>query len=180
MLTSLGKNVLVKRNDAVDIQNIEKLAPEAIVLSPGPGHPLNSGICLKVIERFANRIPMLGVCLGHQAIGQVFGANIQKAKKVKHGKLSRIIHDGKGLFTGVDNKFLAMRYHSLVIAKDTLPTSLEILAYSEEDGEIMAIKHQRFPIYGVQFHPESIGTPDGVTLLSNFLQIKSKELSVHA
>ena len=167
----LGAKVQVARNDAITLRDIETSVPEAIVISPGPGHPSESGITLDVIKTFAGRIPMLGVCLGHQAIVHAFGGEVVRASKIMHGKTSRIRSDGKGLFHGVDGAFEAMRYHSLVAKRETLPSELVVTAESEDDHEIMGIRHKELLIEGIQFHPESIMTVIGKRLLRNFLTI---------
>ena len=169
-LAELGESVKVYRNDKIDLKKIEKLKPEKIVISPGPGKPSSSGISCKVIERFYKEIPILGVCLGHQCIGYVFGAKITKAPQIMHGKASLIYHDGKGIFKDVKNPFLATRYHSLIIDKKTLPSNFVISA-STKDGIIMGIKEKKYPLFGVQFHPESILTEEGKKILENFLKL---------
>jgi anthranilate synthase/aminodeoxychorismate synthase-like glutamine amidotransferase len=170
----LGYSVQVKRNDEITLREIEECSPTAIVISPGPGHPAESGISLDIIKTLAGRIPILGVCLGHQAIVHVFGGEVVRASKIMHGKTSRIRGDGKGLFHGVDGPFEAMRYHSLVAKKETLPNELIITAESEDDHEIMGIRHKEFPVEGIQFHPESIMTIIGKRLLRNFLEVTCK------
>ena len=165
----LGADVSVERNDALTLEAIEARAPEAIVISPGPCTPNEAGISMSVVERFAGEVPLLGVCLGHQCIGQVFGGRIVRAPRIMHGKTSKIFHDEKGLFRGIENPFVATRYHSLVIAPETLPDSLEITAKTWED-EIMGVRHKQHLIEGVQFHPESIMTTAGKKLLANFLE----------
>jgi len=167
----LGVAVQVARNDAITVSEIKSLIPEAIVISPGPGHPAESGITLDVIKTFAGRIPMLGVCLGHQAIVHAFGGEVVRASKIMHGKTSRIHSDGNGLFLGVNGAFEAMRYHSLVAKRDTLPSELIVTAESEDDHEIMGVRHKELLIEGIQFHPESIMTVIGKRLLRNFLQL---------
>lgn len=169
-LFELGAGVIVRRNDEIDIQGIRKIGPQNIVISPGPGRPKEAGISEDVIKEFKGKIPILGVCLGHQAIGEVFGGRIVNAKKIMHGKTSQISHNGKGLFSGLKNPFTATRYHSLSIEKKSFPKELEITAVSE-DGEIMGVRHSEYAIYGVQFHPESILTEEGKKLLKNFLEI---------
>ena len=164
----LGVDVKVFRNDAVDVSYIEGLKPDRLLISPGPCTPSKAGISIEAIRYFASRIPILGVCLGHQSIGDAFGGETVRAARLMHGKTSLITHDGKGVFTDLPNPFEAMRYHSLVVAEATLPDCLEITAKSEE-GELMGLRHKELPIEGVQFHPESIMTPDGVQLLKNFL-----------
>jgi anthranilate synthase/aminodeoxychorismate synthase-like glutamine amidotransferase len=172
-LGELGQDVRVVRNDAVTVEQIGAAAPEAIVISPGPCTPNEAGISLDVIRSFAGRIPLLGVCLGHQAIGQAFGGKIVGARTIMHGKVSKVFHDEQGLFAGVGNPFEATRYHSLVIERHTVPDALEVTAKTW-DEEIMGVRHRRFvgttaPVEGVQFHPESIMTPAGKQLLANFL-----------
>jgi anthranilate synthase/aminodeoxychorismate synthase-like glutamine amidotransferase len=169
-LGELGAELHVVRNDQITLDDIRALNPSHIVISPGPGTPDDSGISLAVIEAFGPTTPLLGVCLGHQSIGQVFGGVVKRAPKLMHGKTSRIRHNGEGVFAGLDQDFQATRYHSLVVEEATLPDVLEITARSE-DGEIMGLRHRHYPIVGVQFHPESILTPDGMKLLQNFLQM---------
>ncbi|MBR6022680.1 MAG: anthranilate phosphoribosyltransferase [Kiritimatiellae bacterium] len=168
MMRGLGADVRVARNDAITLDEIEALRPAGIVLSPGPGRPDTAGVCLDAVRRFAGRIPILGVCLGHQTIAQAFGARIVPAARLMHGKTSRILHDGQGVFAGMPQQFQAMRYHSLAVERASLPACLAVTAESE-DGEIMGIKHREFAVEGVQYHPESIGTPEGVRQLENFL-----------
>lgn len=168
-LGELGVEVLVKRNDQLTIREIEELSPEAIVLSPGPGRPEQAGICVKAIQNFYQTIPMLGICLGHQAIGHAFGAEIKKATQIKHGKGSLITHNGTGLFQSFSEPLEVMRYHSLVISKETLCEQFSIDATAIDDGEIMAIKHKQYPLFGLQFHPESVGTIHGKPLLQAFI-----------
>ncbi|MGG0657414.1 aminodeoxychorismate/anthranilate synthase component II [Rummeliibacillus pycnus] len=170
----LGEQLLVKRNDAITIEEIENLKPEIIVVSPGPCSPNEAGISLEVIEYFAGKIPILGVCLGHQAIAQVFGGKVIRAKSLMHGKTSPIHHDNKGVNIGLSNPYVATRYHSLIVKKDTLPDCLEITSWTEE-GEIMGIRHKELAVEGVQFHPESIMTQDGKKLLKNFINTYCKE-----
>ncbi|OMP94078.1 aminodeoxychorismate synthase component 2 [Raoultella terrigena] len=165
----LGAEVLVKRNDELTLEEIATLAPEKIVISPGPCTPDESGISLDVIGHYAGKVPLLGVCLGHQAIAQVFGATIVRAAKVMHGKTSPISHDGRGVFQGLNNPLTVTRYHSLVIDPDTLPDCFAVTARSES-GEIMAIRHREWDLEGVQFHPESILSEQGYQLLANFLK----------
>lgn len=166
----LGADLTVIRNDAIDVAGVEKLRPQALVVSPGPGRPSSAGVSLAAIRRFSGRIPILGVCLGHQAIGEVFGATLDFAARVLHGKSSRVSHSGTGLFAGLPSSFAVGRYHSLSLRRDCLPASLEATAFSEDDGEVMAIRHRTEPTVGVQFHPESVLTPDGSALLTNFLR----------
>ena len=173
-LGELGEEVRVFRNDRVSIDEIKALEPARIVISPGPCTPNEAGISMALIEHFKGRLPILGVCLGHQSVGQVFGGRVVHAKRVMHGKLSQIHHNDTGLFRGLDNPFTATRYHSLVVERDSLPECLEETAWtSEEDGtsEIMGLRHREYPIYGVQFHPESILTRQGHELLRNFLEL---------
>lgn len=166
--SDLGVNVSVVRNDAVTADDIEKTGPSALVVSPGPGDPDGAGITKEVIAKFAGRIPILGVCLGHQAIGSVYGGAVVRAKTVMHGKTSLIHHDGKGVFTDIPNPFSAIRYHSLVVDRRTVPDCLEITAWTA-DGEIMGLRHRNYSVEGVQFHPESILTDHGRNILMNFL-----------
>ncbi|MFN3594756.1 MAG: anthranilate synthase component II [Thiobacillaceae bacterium] len=167
----LGEEVIVRRNDEIDLAEVERLAPARIVISPGPCTPNEAGISVPLIKRFAARVPILGVCLGHQAIGQALGGRIVHAKQLMHGKTSAIHHSDRGVFRGLPNPFTATRYHSLVIERATLPDCLEITAWTE-DGEIMGVRHKTLPVEGVQFHPESILTEHGHDLLRNFLEIK--------
>jgi anthranilate synthase/aminodeoxychorismate synthase-like glutamine amidotransferase len=168
-LGELGADVRVFRNDELDVARIEALAPSHIVISPGPCTPDEAGVSLQAIERLAGRIPILGVCLGHQAIGQAFGGKVVRAKQVMHGKVSRIAHDGRGVFSNVAKDFIATRYHSLVVERDSLPGCLEVSAASE-DGEIMGLRHRTLAVEGVQFHPEALLTEHGHQLLQNFIQ----------
>lgn len=166
---SVASEVKVYRTDKITVEQIRQLQPDGIVISPGPGHPTASGISLDVIEQLGPTIPILGVCLGHQGIGHVFGGNITSAPELMHGKTSPIYHTGGGVFTGLDNPFIATRYHSLVIDRSTCPETLEITAWVE-DGTIMGVRHRQYPhIQGVQFHPESVLTKFGKQLLQNFL-----------
>ena len=170
-LGELGETIEVRRNDRVTIDEIEnELRPERIVISPGPGTPDDAGITLKVVQRFSGKIPLLGVCLGHQAIGQAFGGRVIRAPELMHGKASEVRHDGKTIFSGIQDRFLAGRYHSLIVEKETLPASLEISAYTADDI-IMGLRHRQLKVEGVQFHPESILTSDGKQLLANFLKL---------
>jgi anthranilate synthase/aminodeoxychorismate synthase-like glutamine amidotransferase len=164
----LGQEVTVVRNDKTTIRKIEKMAPERIVISPGPSTPLQAGISNNVIKHFGNRLPILGVCLGHECIGYAYGGNIWPAKKIMHGKASPIHHNNEGIFSGLPNPFSAIRYHSLVVKKESLPECLEITAWTD-DGEIMGLKHREHPVVGVQFHPESFMTEGGKDILKNFL-----------
>lgn len=167
-LGGLGAEIKVFRNDEVDIPFIEALRPSRLLISPGPCSPAQAGISIAAIRYFSERLPVLGVCLGHQSLGEAFGGATVRAGRLMHGKTSLISHDGKGVFTGLPNPFEAMRYHSLVVEESTLPACLEVTARSEQ-GELMGLRHRSLPVEGVQFHPESIMTPDGVLLLENFL-----------
>jgi anthranilate synthase/aminodeoxychorismate synthase-like glutamine amidotransferase len=167
-LQEMGADVLVKRNDEIALEEIERLNLTHLLISPGPCTPDEAGISLRAIRHFAGRVPILGVCLGHQSIGQAFGGKIVKAKKMMHGKTSRIRHNGDGIFDGVPNPFSATRYHSLVVERASLPECLEIIAESE-DGEIMALRHRELNVTGLQFHPESILTEGGMKMLQNFV-----------
>jgi anthranilate synthase/aminodeoxychorismate synthase-like glutamine amidotransferase len=167
-LGELGADIQVVRNDEVSVDDILAKKPTHILISPGPCSPKEAGISVDTIQKLAGKIPILGVCLGHQSIGYAFGGDIVRAGKLMHGKTSQISHDGKGVFKGMPNPFRATRYHSLVIKKETLPKDLEVTATSE-DGEIMGVRHKTLPVEGVQFHPESILTEDGKKLLKNFL-----------
>jgi anthranilate synthase/aminodeoxychorismate synthase-like glutamine amidotransferase len=169
-LGELGARMRVARNDALSADDVEALAPEGIVISPGPGNPDDAGISLELIRRFHTRVPILGVCLGHQAIGQAFGGRVARAQRQMHGKTSPITHDGHGVFRGLPPGFEATRYHSLVVLEAGLPADLEITARAD-DGEIMGLRHRRYPVEGVQFHPESILTSQGKALLANFLAL---------
>jgi anthranilate synthase component II len=173
-LGEIDSDLIVKRNDSITLEDIKTLNPEAIVISPGPGRPEDAGICIEVIQHFYRTIPILGICLGHQAIAAAFNANIISAKKIMHGKTSELIHHQSGLFKNEEADVEVMRYHSLAIEEGSLPSDFEIHARAKDDGEIMAIKHQDYPLYGLQFHPESIGTKTGKQLLRCFIQ-KTKE-----
>ncbi|KKL91465.1 hypothetical protein LCGC14_1894440, partial [marine sediment metagenome] len=168
-LGELGKKTEVYRNDKISLLEIEKRDPEAIVISPGPGRPENAGMSNQIVEHFASRIPILGVCLGHQCIGQVFGAKIVRARNLMHGKTSLVYHYGKDIYQGIENPFLATRYHSLIIKNGTLPDCLIRTAWTKKE-EIMGIRHKEYPVLGMQFHPESILTEVGKKLLKNFLK----------
>ena len=168
-LGELGAEVHVVRNDAMSVDSIAALRPERLVISPGPGRPESAGITMDAIRRFGSTIPILGVCLGHQAIGAVFGGAVVRASTPMHGKTSMIEHDGRGVFAGIGGPFLASRYHSLVVADEGLPDELEVSARTREDNTIMGLRHRERPIHGVQFHPESILTGEGRRLLKNFL-----------
>jgi len=168
----LKAKMKIFRNDAITVAEVKKLRPERIVISPGPGGPESAGISVELIKEFAGKVPILGVCLGHQAIGYAFGGKIISAKRLMHGKTSLIQHDGKEIFRGLDNPFEATRYHSLVIDPKSLPDCLKVTAVTKDkDKEIMAVRHKKYPIWGVQFHPESILTTSGKTLLNNFLRL---------
>ena len=169
----LGADLKVFRNDEITIADIEKMKPDQIVISPGPGRPEEAGISVEVITKLAGKYPILGVCLGHQAIGYAYGGKIIRAKHLMHGKTSQIKHDDRGIFKDLENPFEATRYHSLVIDEKTIPDCLEVTAKSE-DGEIMGIRHQTLPLWGVQFHPESILTKSGKKLLKNFLNLTKR------
>jgi anthranilate synthase component 2 len=168
-LGELGAEVKVVRNDELTVDAVEALAPARIVISPGPGTPDDAGISLGVIERLGARVPILGVCLGHQAIGQAFGGKVVRARQVMHGKVSQVRHDGRGVFAGLPGEFTATRYHSLVVERATLPAALEVTAQSE-DGEIMGLRHRALAVEGVQFHPEALLTEHGHKMLENFLK----------
>ena len=168
MLEALGRDVQVRRNDKISIRDIEDLSPSAIVISPGPGRAEKAGITLEVIRRFAQEIPILGVCLGHQAIATAFGGKVVRAPRIMHGKTSAISHDGEGIFEGLPDPFEAVRYHSLIVDRRYLPYELVMSAWTEY-GEVMGIRHARYPTYGVQFHPESILTREGERMLKNFI-----------
>jgi anthranilate synthase/aminodeoxychorismate synthase-like glutamine amidotransferase len=169
-LGSLGAKLEVRRNDEITLPQIRRLKPERIVISPGPGRPENAGVSPQVIEELGAKTPILGVCLGHQCLGLVFGARIVRAERLVHGKTSRIIHNGKDLFRTVENPFEATRYHSLLVDKDTLGKDLAVTAWTA-DQEIMGLRHKTRPLYGVQFHPESILTTEGRKILGNFLEV---------
>lgn len=169
-LSELGEEVQTFRNDGISLDEIEKLAPSRIVISPGPGRPEDAGLSNEIIRRFGEKTPILGVCLGHQCIGQAFGGEVVHAGEIKHGKVSSIHHDGHGLFKGLPNPFNAVRYHSLAIKKETLPDFMMITARTQ-NGVIMGVRHEKYPIEGVQFHPESYMTRNGKDLLKNFLRM---------
>ena len=171
-LGELGADVVVRRNDAVSVEEIGELAPSAIVLSPGPCTPKEAGVTVEAIRRWGSSIPILGVCLGHQAIGEAYGGEVVRAERVMHGKTSQVCHDGTGIFAGLPSPMEVMRYHSLIVERESIPESLEITAVSQDDpSEVHAVKHREHPVYGVQFHPESVMTPQGKALLSNFLEL---------
>jgi len=169
-LGEMGQKLEVRRNDRITLEEIGKLRPERIVISPGPCTPQEAGISIALIQRFAGKIPILGVCLGHQAIGAAFGGRVVRARKLMHGKTSRIEHDGKTIFRGLPQKFCATRYHSLIVERKSLPRELEISAVTD-DGTIMGLRHRKFRVEGVQFHPESVLTEPGFRLLENFLRV---------
>lgn len=173
----LGQQVKVVRSDKIDCETIRALNPERLVISPGPRSPNQAGVSLAAIEMFAGKIPLLGVCLGHQAIGQVFGAKVEQAENIRHGKTSNVMHSGSALFNEVPNPFIATRYHSLLLAHDSIPAEFSVTAWCEEQQtlEIMAIEHQTMPIMGVQFHPESVLTESGHQILSNFIRYATLE-----
>jgi anthranilate synthase component 2 len=171
-LGELGAEVEVRRNDAIDVEAISDLAPKAIVISPGPCAPAQAGISVPLIRRWGSSIPILGVCLGHQAIGEAYGGVVIRADRVMHGKTSRVCHDGSGVFAGLPSPMEVMRYHSLIVERDTLPSCLEIIAVAEDDQrEVHAVRHREHPVHGVQFHPESVMTAEGKALLHNFLEL---------
>ena len=167
-LSELGAQVVTVRNDKITLEEIEDLAPEGIIVSPGPSTPLQAGISNDVIRHFGPRIPTLGVCLGHQCVGHAYGAKVDRAGEIRHGKTSMVHHNGQGVLTGLPNPFEAIRYHSLVVYPETLPDSLEVTAWTD-NGLVMGLRHKEHPVEGVQFHPESIMTPQGKQLLQNFL-----------
>jgi para-aminobenzoate synthetase component II len=166
----LGADPVVKRNDAITANEVEKMRPDKIVISPGPGTPADAGISMDLIRRFGPKLPVLGVCLGHQSIGEVYGGKVVRAERLMHGKTSPIRHDGKGVFAGLPNPFEATRYHSLLVENKSVPACLEVTADTAE-GEIMGLRHREFPVHGVQFHPESILSKEGKDLLANFLKM---------
>ncbi|MBU3111183.1 anthranilate synthase component II [Clostridium lacusfryxellense] len=166
----LYKDVKVLRNDNFTIEELKKLPLKGIIISPGPGRPENAGLSIKVIKAFEGKLPIMGICLGHQAIGQAYGGKVISAPEIKHGKTSIITHNGKGLFKDLENNLKIMRYHSLIVEKNTLPEDLEITAQTD-DGLIMAIKHKKYQTYGLQFHPESIFTQSGKSIIKNFVEV---------
>jgi anthranilate synthase component 2 len=170
-LGELGADIRVRRNDQVTVGEVEAMAPEQILISPGPGRPENAGVTVEVIHHFGPSIPILGVCLGHQAIGVAYGGTVCRAAVPMHGKTSTVVHDGKGLFQGITAPFQAGRYHSLVIASEHVPDELEVAARTKEDGTIMSVRHRAYPVHGVQFHPESVLTDEGRRILRNFLDL---------
>ena len=168
MLEQMDQEIKIFRNDRIDIQGIEALRPSALMVSPGPGTPADSGVSIEAIHNLGPQIPVLGVCLGHQAIAVVYGAKVIRAARIMHGKTSMIFHDGRSIYRNLANPFEAVRYHSLIVETESLPDCLEVSAWTEE-GEIMGLRHRRYPVEGVQFHPESILTKSGTNLLRNFL-----------
>lgn len=170
LIGEISPDIKVTRNDKITIEEIESLNPEAIILSPGPGKPENAGICIDIVKSFHDRVPILGVCLGHQAICAAFGGRISHAKRLMHGKSSMISLDYDFIFKGLPSEINVGRYHSLSLVEDTLPDCLEVISKSKDDREIMAVKHREFNVYGLQFHPESILTPDGFTIMENFIE----------
>ena len=172
-LAELGAEVVTVRNDKITLEDIEAMDPEGIIISPGPSTPLEAGISNDVIRQFGPRLPTLGVCLGHQCIGHVYGSKVDRAGEIRHGKTSMIHHDGKGVLAGLPSPFEAIRYHSLVVYPETLPDSLEVSAWTD-DGLVMGLRHKDHPVEGVQFHPESIMTPQGKPLLQNFLDMVAR------
>ena len=166
----LGSEVEVHRNDKITLDEIESMKPERIVISPGPGTPQSAGITISMIERFHSKVPILGVCLGHQAIGAAFGGRVLHAARIMHGKTSEISHDGRGVFRDLPDPITATRYHSLAVERKSLPSCLEVSAEAE-DGEIMGLRHQEYPVEGIQFHPESILTKEGMNILKNFINL---------
>ena len=178
-LNELGAETLVRRNDALTVQEALGLKPEAVLLSPGPCTPDEAGICLPLLRGAPQDLPILGVCLGHQSIGQAYGGEVVRAKSIMHGKTSPIHHNGKGVFKGLPNPFTATRYHSLSVRRESLPDDLEVTAWTD-DGEIMGFQHKTRPVFGVQFHPESIATEGGHQLLANFLDLAHVKRAVDA
>ena len=166
----LGAEMTIRRNDELTVDEVESLAPERVLLSPGPCTPQEAGISIDLIQRFAGKVPILGVCLGHQAIGAAFGGDVVRAPKLMHGKTSEVEHDGKTIFTGIDSPMTCTRYHSLIVSDQNLPADLEVSARTA-DGTIMGLRHRQYPVEGVQFHPESVLTDDGKRLIKNFLEL---------
>jgi anthranilate synthase component 2 len=176
LLGEYEEEIVVVRNDQITIEQLEKMKPKGIVLSPGPGKPEDAGICIEVIRNFYKNVPILGICLGHQAIISAFGGEIVRAERIKHGKTSRVKHNGTSIFSYVTQPLTAMRYHSLVAAQNSLPQCFDILATAMDDGEIMAVRHNYYPLFGLQFHPESIATEEGGKLIRAFLaEVKEEE-----
>ncbi|WP_026694305.1 anthranilate synthase component II [Peribacillus kribbensis] len=174
MLKEEGQEILVKRNDELTIQDINRLNPKGIILSPGPGNPHTAGICLQLVKEFSSRIPILGICLGHQVIGEAYGGIVKKARAVKHGKTSVITHLGEGIFQNVKNGITVMRYHSLLVDRTNLPECLEITAEAADDGAVMAVRHKDHQVIGLQFHPESIATEYGKEMVQNFVEMVNR------
>jgi len=172
-LGELGEEIEVVRNDEVSLRDVEKMKPERIVISPGPGTPEGAGICIELIRHFSGEIPILGVCLGHQCIGRAYGARVVRGKEPVHGKTSILYHQGEGILAGIPRGITVARYHSLVIEKESIPDDLSVMAFSS-DGVVMAIQHKKHPTFGVQFHPESVASQYGMEILKNFLQFESK------
>jgi len=170
LIGQVNSDIQVSRNDKITVDEIKDLNPDCIILSPGPGRPENAGICIEIVQTFHDKIPILGVCLGHQAICAAFGGEISYARRLMHGKSSEISLDYDYLFKGLPNQIRVGRYHSLSLVEDTLPDCLEVISKSKDDGEVMAVKHREFNIYGLQFHPESILTSDGLVIMENFLE----------
>ena len=170
LIGQVNSDIQVSRNDKITVDEIKDLNPDCIILSPGPGRPENAGICIEIVQTFHDKIPILGVCLGHQAICVAFGGEISYARRLMHGKSSEISLDYDYLFKGLPNQIRVGRYHSLSLVEDTLPDCLEVISKSKDDGEVMAVKHREFNIYGLQFHPESILTSDGLVIMENFLE----------
>ena len=170
LIGEVDSDILVYRNDKISLEEIEDLNPDAIILSPGPGKPQDAGICIDLVKRFYDKIPILGVCLGHQAICEAFGGKISYASRLMHGKSSKISLDYDFIFKGLPTEISVGRYHSLSLVEDTLPQCLEIISKAKDDGEIMAVRHIEFNVYGLQFHPESILTPDGLVIINNFIE----------
>jgi anthranilate synthase/aminodeoxychorismate synthase-like glutamine amidotransferase len=169
-LGELGAQLEVRRNDAIDVAGVRAMAAQAVVISPGPCTPKEAGVSVALLREMAGELPILGVCLGHQCVGEAFGATVVRAGRLMHGKTSPIVHDGRNIFAGLPSPFDAMRYHSLLVAANSIPSCLEVTARTAE-GEVMGLRHRTFPIEGIQFHPESIGTPEGKRLLANFLRM---------
>ena len=170
LIGEVNSDIQVYRNDKITVEEIAELNPDCIILSPGPGKPENAGICMDIVREFHDKIPILGVCLGHQAICAAFGGNVSHARRLMHGKSSDISLDYDFIFKGLPGQISVGRYHSLSLVEDTLPECLEIISKSKDDGEVMAVKHKQFNVYGLQFHPESILTPDGLTIIRNFTE----------
>jgi anthranilate synthase component 2 len=170
LIGEVKSDIAVFRNDKITLEEISDLNPEAIILSPGPGKPENAGICIDVVKQFHDKIPILGVCLGHQSICEAFGGTVSHAKRLMHGKSSMISLDYDFIFKGLPSEISVGRYHSLSLVEDTLPDCLEVISKAKDDGEVMAVKHKGYNVYGLQFHPESILTPDGLTIIENFLE----------